>query len=162
MKDIPIPNWLPLALFVLLFLVLLRSPLPEGELLWHVAAAAGVFVFGVLHGAPPGAVKLLATMALWIGFNGALIAFIMLWSLSGLAVFYLHKLLTRAPGDTYPALPFALFAFVATLPHAPIWPHILGAPTAISKMDSSNAGAEKTAKRTPAPPRPPVLPNSAR
>lgn len=162
MKDIPIPNWLPLALVALLFLVLLRSPLPEGEFIWHVAAAAGVLIYGMMMLEAPGAVKLLAAMALWIGFNGTLAAFIMLWSLSGLAVFYLHKLLMRAPGDTYPALPFALFAFVATLPYAPIWPHILGAPAAISKVDAPKATADQTTKRTPAPPRPPVLPNPAK
>jgi len=80
-----IPNWVSIALFLLFFPVALLSP---GEIDWlsHLGAALAVFVGGILlyimrwFGA--GDVKLMAAVAIWVGFPH-LLAFLFFITLAG-------------------------------------------------------------------------------
>lgn len=138
MKDIPVPVWIPLLLVAAFAFVVWRSPLPDGQLAWHMTAAAVVFGLCMAGGVGRGAVKLLSAMALRLGMEDALAWFVMLVGFSGPVFLWLYKKGNTSGADTYPILPFAAPAFALTLVYAPIWQNVVGAPPAANGVERKN------------------------
>lgn len=97
-RSLRIPNWVSLALLGLFVPMVFVAGLGFEAVAWHVAAGAlllvvgiALFAFGLLGG---GDAKLLATAALWVGWNDLLLlvfAVVLVGGVLSLAVILLRK-----------------------------------------------------------------------
>lgn len=78
--EMTIPNWIPTLLIVMFFASCPFIELTLAEISWHIAAAlvvfAACFALFAINVMGGGDAKLLTAVALWYGFNGSLLHFL--------------------------------------------------------------------------------------
>ncbi|QGM96631.1 hypothetical protein [Methylocystis parvus] len=127
MRQIPIPNWIPLFVAGLFFLVVWWRPLPGGSLPWHMLASFLVVAGTMWFGFGGGASKLLGAMTLWFGFTIYALGFLTAVMFGIVVMALVWRVATGQRVSEAPVLPIAFPVFAIMIACSPMWSHILGA-----------------------------------
>lgn len=106
--------------------IFVRTP---GGVAGHVLLAVGIFVLGLYRfakcGVGGGVVKFFTASSLWIGPNGAFLAFAAITAVGGVLLVLVVEAL-RGKVRSVPYSLVVLVAFLFSLPHSPMWHAMMG------------------------------------